>query len=141
MWRDTIAGLDSAATLADPVTEEDLRRADERLGQPLPAARRSLLLETDGVTDKYGVGLIWELDRIVADNLTFRRHPDFARLYMPFDPLLFFADAGNGEQFAVLSPPLDRNDVFAWNHEDDSRRWVAPDVETYLRWRDGRIVL
>jgi len=97
MWRDTIAGLGSAATLADPVTEEDLRRADECLGQPLPAALRSLLLETDGVTDKYGVSLIWELDRIVADNLTFRRHPEFARLYMPFDPLLFFADAGNGD--------------------------------------------
>ena len=46
----------------------------------------------------------------------------------------YFADAGNGDQFAVLSPPVDRDDVFVWNHETDDRAWVAGNVEMYLRW-------
>ena len=86
------------------------------------------------MTGEYGLALVWNLDRLVQDNLASRRTPDFAPLYMPFDPLLFFADAGNGDQFALLSPPIDRHDVFVWDHETDSRQWVAPNVEMYLRW-------
>ena len=76
---------------------------------------------------------MWSLERIVADNAFFRGNADFGELYMPFDPLLFFADAGNGDQFAFVWTPR-RDEVFAWDHETDSRRWVAPSLETYLRW-------
>jgi hypothetical protein len=90
----------------------------------------------------YELALVWDLDRIVTDNLEFRRNEQFRTLYMPFGPLLFLGDAGNGDQFALLSPPVDRDDVFAWDHETDSRRWVAGNLETYLRWwLDGRITL
>jgi hypothetical protein len=70
----------------------------------------------------------------------FRRDPDFARLYMPFQPLLFFADAGNGDQFAFVM--RDRpTDVFVWDHESDSRQMVAPRLATYLEWwLDPRVV-
>ena len=53
---------------------------------------------------------------------------------MPFDPLLFFDDAENGDQFAfsILKGEIRRPDVFAWNHEDDSRQWVAPSLAKYL---------
>jgi hypothetical protein len=58
---------------------------------------------------------------------------------MPFDPLLFFADAGNGDQFAFVLRDR-RKDVFVWDHETDSRKWVAPDLGSYLTWwLDGRI--
>jgi hypothetical protein len=55
---------------------------------------------------------------------------------MPFDNLLFFADAGNGDQFAfpIQAGEVRRPDVFCWNHEDDSRIWVAPSLEKYLEW-------
>ncbi len=59
-------------------------------------------MESDGIEGEYGPGLIWLLDRIVEDNLCFRGHTDFNELYMPFDCLLFFADAGGGDQFAFL---------------------------------------
>jgi len=64
------------------------------------------------------------VERIAADNVGFRSNADFRELYMPFDPLLFFADAGNGDQFAFPRTPP-RDEVFVWDHEDDSRRWVA----------------
>ena len=52
---------------------------------------------------------------------------------MPFDPLLFFADTGNGDQFAfVLTPP--RDDIFVWDHETDSRTWAAGSLDQYLQW-------
>jgi hypothetical protein len=134
VWRDLIAGLSSSAVFADPAAERVLGDAETALGQPLPAHLVALLRETNGVMGDYGLGLVWCVERIVEDNLAFRRDEEFSRLYMPFDPLLFFGDAGNGDQFALLCPPLDRDDVFAWDHETDDRKWVAANLEMYLRW-------
>ena len=80
--------------------------------------------------------MVWSIERIVEDNLHFRRNAQFAELYMPFDSLLFFADAGNGDQFAfpIVGRSFRGSDVFAWDHENDSRSWVAPSLQTYLEW-------
>ena len=54
------------------------------------------------------------------------------------------ADAGNGDQFAfvVLDGEVRRDDIFVWNHEDDSRSWVAPRLEAFYEWwLIGRIEL
>ncbi|GAA4361732.1 SMI1/KNR4 family protein [Angustibacter luteus] len=56
--------------------------------------------------------------------------PDFADLYTPFDALVFFADAGNGDQFGVAMRA--NREVYVWNHENDSRTWVAPSILRYL---------
>lgn len=117
----------------------EIAEAGETLGGPLPAALAELLSETDGVDGEQGLGLIWPLRRIVGDNRSFRTK--FRDAYMPFDSLLFFADAGNGDQFALVVQPA-RDGVFAWDHENDSRRWVAPDIERYLDWwLSGRLTL
>jgi hypothetical protein len=137
MWRELVLELTPDATFDPPVTPAAIREAEEALSQPLPIAFRDLLMETNGVRGEYGLGLVWTLQRIVSDNVAFRTSADFAGLYMPFGPLLFFADAGNGDQFAFLSPPVERDDVFAWDHESDSRRWVAANLEMYLRWWIG----
>jgi hypothetical protein len=109
----------------------------QRSNQPLAA----LLHQSNGVDGEYGLGLIWPIERITADNLAFRQNPEFAQIYMPFDALLFFADAGNGDQFALV-PHTNRPDVFAWDHENDSRTWVAPGLAEYLRWwPTGQITL
>ncbi|MFD8376978.1 SMI1/KNR4 family protein, partial [Streptomyces sp. NPDC059688] len=90
---------------------------------------------------EYGDGLIWSAEQIASDNRTLRDDAALATLYMPFAPLLFFADAGNGDLFALLSR-IDRLDVFVWNHETDSRTWVAPSLAKYVEWRlTGKIEL
>lgn len=55
---------------------------------------------------------------------------------MPFDCLLFFADAGNGEQFAysIQDGLIRKDDIYVWNHEDDSRTWVAPSLKKFIQW-------
>ena len=55
-----------------------------------------------------------------------------------------FADAGNGDQFAfpIVGGSIRGTDVFAWDHENDSRSWVAPSLQTYLEgWLSGKIKL
>jgi hypothetical protein len=142
MWRERIARwAGDDLTFAAPAELAAVAAAEDALGQPLPAALVALLRESDGVEGEYGLGLVWPLVRIVEDNLMFRTFPAFAEVYMPFDPLLFFADAGNGDQFAFPRTPA-RDEVFAWDHEDDSRRWVAGSLEKYLEWwLDGTMKL
>jgi hypothetical protein len=139
MWRYVVERAWPDHEFHDGATEDFLTRAETQLGAALPGDLRALLAETNGVVGPSGLGLVWPVERIAADNLTFRS--DFSDVYMPFDALLFFGDAGNGDQFAfTVGDSAGRADIFAWNHENDSRMWVAPELRTYLEWwADGRI--
>jgi hypothetical protein len=104
----------------------------------VPTDLRALLLESDGLQAEYGLNLVWSLERIRKDNLYFRQSADFCELYLSFDQLLFFGDAGNGDQFAFPCLPDRDHEVFVWNHEDDSRSWLAPRLSTFLEWWGSR---
>ncbi|TXC99788.1 SMI1/KNR4 family protein [Streptomyces sp. ISID311] len=133
MWTEIVAALPGTAVFQSPAPESSLTRCATILGHPVPTALAALLRESNGIEDEYGDGLIWSAERIASENQRLREDTELATLYMPFDPLLFFADAGNGDLFALL-PTIDRPDVFVWNHEDDSRTWVAPSLAKYLEW-------
>lgn len=145
MWKELIQQLTSDCKFFEPAFTGQIIAADSSLGVEMPADLRGLLCETNGVQGEYGLGLVWSLDRIVEDNLMFRQNANFRDIYMPFDQLLFFADAGNGDQFAFPVPAngvIHRPDVFVWNHEDDSRSWVANSLRDYLdRWLSGRLTV
>lgn len=131
MWREAADQVFYEAEFSEPVDAAALAAAEPRLGHRLPAELVSLLRETDSIVGPYGVDTVWPLERIVEDNLRFRTDGSFAALYMPFDALLFFGDNGGGDQFAFVRTP-ERPDIFVWQHEDDSRRWVARDLRDYL---------
>jgi hypothetical protein len=139
VWQERISGWTDDVTFHEGASEVAIHACEAALGQVLPPDLNELLLETNGVDGEFGLGLIWPIERIHADNLGFRTNATFTSLYMPFQPLLFFADAGNGDQFAFVM--RDRPaDVFVWDHETDSRTMVAPNLGTYLEWwLDGRI--
>jgi hypothetical protein len=141
MWRELVQRFYPAHAFQAGTSEAAVSEAERRLGHALPTDLRELLRESDGVLGSYGLGVVWPISRIVEDNLGFRSNADFRELYMPFDSLLFFGDAGNGDQFAFrLVSVLWDKDIYAWNHEDDSRTWVARDLAQYLEWwADGRI--
>ena len=106
------------------------------MGVSFPDELISILHESNGVEGEFGLGLIWNVEKIRKDNLLFRQFSDYKDIYMPFDHLLFFADAGNGDLFAfsITNGKIQRSDVYAWNHHDDSRQWVAPSLDLYLEW-------
>jgi hypothetical protein len=144
MWCELIERLTTNHKFFPPVSQKEIQEAEKKLMLPLPSSLKELLLETNGINDKYGSGLIWPLQRIVNDNQHFRTFSDYQELYMPFDSLLFFADAGNGDQFAfaICRSQVRRPDIYVWNHENDSRTWQAPSLHHYLDWwLTGRIKL
>jgi hypothetical protein len=144
MWTEFVAKHYADHQFRLGATREQIAEAESKLGVAFPDDLRDLLLETDGVLGEYSLGLVWPVEQITDDNLEYRSFPDFRDLYMPFEPLLFFGDAGNGDQFAfaILNGAVRRSDVFVWNHENDSRSWVAPDLRRYLEWwAQGRIQL
>jgi SMI1-KNR4 cell-wall len=137
MWVEFLQKLHAPCEFASPVAPERLGVAEERLRVVLPRDLKSLLLESDGVHGEYGPGLLWSLDRIQHDNFDFRSNPAFKDLYMPFDNLLFIADAGNGDQFAYgikASGRIEAPDIYVWSHENDGRIWCAPDLRTFFEW-------
>lgn len=128
------------AHFREPATEKALESTEASLGHRLPEELRGLLAETNGIEGEYGLGLLWTTERIVADNADFRASAEFANLYMPFGGLVFFADAGNGDQFFVSLSG--NNEVYVWDHESDSRTWVAATVLSYLQgWMRGDITV
>ena len=136
MWRNFIAGLTDIATFASPASPSHLAEAEKSLGITFPDELRQLLGESDGVEGSHGLAVVWPLARIQNDNLEFRSNSDFRELYMPFDCLLFFGDDGGGDQFgyAILDGVIRRDDVYRWNHENDSRDWAALTLRQYLEW-------
>lgn len=126
------------ATFGVPASADAVRACEAQLGHKLPDQLRQLLAETNGIEGEFGLGLLWTAHRIAEDNAYFRNNSDFRRLYMPFAGLVFFADAGNGDQFAVSLSG--NHEVYVWNHVDDSRVWVAPTVMRYLEdWMTGTL--
>jgi hypothetical protein len=133
VWREQLIALVPEVRFLDPAESKQLNEVEQTLSVALPGELASLLSETNGVTDQYGADLIWSTDRMISDNQRFRA--SFAEQYMPFDALLFFADAGNGDQFAFpITSKGARDDVFVWDHENDSRRWYAGSLEQYVAW-------
>lgn len=138
MWREAATAVFPGVGFREPAQASELVAAQTRLGRTLPSELRQLLLETNGLIGHTDMDTIWPIDQIVETNLRFWSDQTFAQLYMPFAPFLFFGDNGGGDQFAFVQTP-ERPDIFVWEHESDSRRWVANNLQDYLSraLRDG----
>ena len=143
-WLTRIGQLEPHAIFSRGALPSQIESCEKSLRLSLPSSLKELLYQSNGVEGEYGLALVWPIDRIEQDNLSFRSNADYADLYMAFDSLLFFGDAGNGDQFAfpIHEGSVRRPDVFVWNHEDDSRTWAAPSLDLYLEWwLSGRLKL
>ncbi|MGO4275010.1 SMI1/KNR4 family protein [Paenibacillus sp. TAF58] len=142
MWKEFVTKCSDRCEFVTPTLHEQLSLAEKELAVILNDDLKDLLLETNGIKGEYGIDIIWSIDRILKDNITFRTFEEFKELYMPFDHLLFFSDAGNGDQFAfpILNGKMENDNIFVWNHEDDSRMWIASSLKNFIKgWLDGTI--
>jgi len=118
-----------------PAREERLAELERELGLTLPAELRVLLATSDGVRNADGGWLVWNVATLVEENRRFRRRTDGLEGYMAFDELFFFSDApGNGDAFAyrlLATDGFQREDIFLWDHEDDSRTHSAEWLRTW----------
>jgi hypothetical protein len=120
-----------------PASAKDIHDLEDELAITLPEELKSLLLKTNGIRDKKGVGIIWDTDRIVRENKELRKDPVYREHYQPFSMFLFFSDTDNGDLFAFK---YDRNQpaaksIYIWNHDDDSRKEVAATLHDFLEGR------
>lgn len=142
MWMNFINKISPDYYFKNPATKSELNEIKEQLNVELPIDLMNLFSETNGVFDEFNSPLIWSTKQIIRDNLSLRKDKDFKDLYMPFDHLLFFSDAGNGDLFglAILNGVIQKEDVFVWDHECDSRRWIASSLEDFIEgWVTSRI--
>ncbi|KKZ93473.1 hypothetical protein B4147_2709 [Bacillus wiedmannii] len=143
MWKNTIHSIPSNLSLKNPATKDELTDIQKCLHVELPNDLYQLLKETNGIEGEYG-DFIWSTSKITTENMNMRNIVDFKDLYMPFDCLLFFADGGNGDLFgySILNGIVQRDDIYVWNHENDSRTWVAPSLKVFMEWwESGKITI
>ncbi|MBM6648318.1 SMI1/KNR4 family protein [Bacillus sp. RIT 809] len=143
MWKNIIRSISLDLRLKNPATKDELAEVQKYLHVELPNDLSHLLQETNGIEGEYG-DFIWDASRIKTENMNMRNTVVFKDLYMPFDCLLFFADGGNGDLFgySILNGIVQRDDIYVWNHENDSRTWVAPSLKTFMEWwGSGKITI
>ena len=140
---DQLAFVNKSTSFAfrHPATDTTINELKRQFDlRELPDELLDLYAQTDGIGELLEgteIGeLIWSVQRVLETNREYRSLAAFKELYMSFDQLLFLADGGNGDLFGciVLNGRFDRRDIFVWNHEDDSRTWVAPDLATFVKW-------
>jgi hypothetical protein len=144
MWQQIIERVCPDCTFFPPATPIQIAKVEQTLKVILSEDIKGLLMESNGVWGDYGLGLIWSTERIIEENALFRSRPRGYEDYLPFEPYLFFADAGDGELFAlpIVEGSIRRPDIYVWNPIDDSRFWVASSLQDYLeRWLTGKLSL
>lgn len=142
MWKDYISAESKEYSFKQPASKVEINQILEELGVELPEKLLELYSETNGVFDSFNCPLIWSTSQIVKDNSFFRNFSDYKDIYMPFDHLLFFSDNGCGDLFGyrILNGDIRTEDIYVWNHENDSRTWVAPSLELFITgWITGEI--
>ncbi|MCM3790062.1 SMI1/KNR4 family protein [Domibacillus indicus] len=144
MWKNYIKTISKEYHFTAPATNAEITLIKEKLNVELPPNLLNLYNETNGVFDEHGYPLIWSTGQIVEDNLFFRNFEDYRDIYMPFDHLLFFSGAGNGDLFgfAILNGNIQKGDIYVWGHKDDSRTWIAASLEEFIKgWITGEITI
>jgi SMI1-KNR4 cell-wall len=101
------------------------------VGSRLSESLRDLYAHTDGLIDEWGYAYVLPISELGRQNEHFRTA--LSDVYMSFDDVVLFGQLGNGDMLFQPRVPEGNNNVFVWDHEDDSRTWYAVDVPDALR--------
>jgi hypothetical protein len=116
---------------APPVTKDELAAVHKALGE-IPQELELLLCEFNG-----DGSVILSAEKMIETNFM-RRALDY---YMPLDCLLMFAENGCSDYygFPIRKDGL-RSYVYLWDHEFDSRTWIAGSLEQIMdKYCNGEI--
>jgi hypothetical protein len=135
MWRESVRSAVPGARLAKAATVRSIRSVERALAVSLPADLQALLRETNGVVTASGLEIVWGAGEIIDRNRGMRELQTEDGLYRPFDSLLFFGEAGNGDLFGYrLDDGAEEGQpILGWDHETDERLPLAADLQACLR--------
>jgi SMI1/KNR4 family protein SUKH-1 len=114
-----------------PPNVSTVRDAEDALGCRLSDSLQGLYAHTNGLLDEWGYAYVLSISELVEQNRQFRG--EYSDVYMSFNDLVLFGQLGNGDMFFQPSIPEANDNVFVWDHEDDSRNWYARDIEDAIR--------
>ncbi len=144
-WTDFIRDIAEGWVLSPPdFTSELLTEIEAKLGIKLPLELKRLYVETNGIQDTTLCSIVVPAKELISKNFVMRSEESFKDLYMPFDNLLFFGDGGNGDLYAYpikMDGKIDTISIFVWDHEDDSRKWVAADIRDLILRKISKLKL
>ncbi|MES9760209.1 SMI1/KNR4 family protein [Priestia megaterium] len=124
----------------EPASIEDIEVLEKLFSIQIPKELRSLLYETNGINDSYGYSLIWSIEKITRENLNLGERLE--DVYLPFNNLLFFADARNGDMFgySISDRSIKQNDIYLWNHRNNEQTQIAPSLNDFVEdWIRGKL--
>ncbi len=133
-WKKLVQAVCGDCTFAPPASEAEVAEVEAALMVGVPDELAALWRETNGVQSSSG-GQIWSAQTIIERNIELRGDTDQYDLYMTFESALFFAETGNGDLFCFpiqADWKINRPDIFAWDHETDSRTWAAPNLARFM---------
>jgi len=142
MWLDYLDSISKECQFEAPATEREILSIKKELNIDLPVKLADLYHQTNGIYGNYGISFVWSIEQMVKENLffwTLHEHKDTMKSLVTF---LFFSDAGNGDLFGylIVNGEIQTEDIYVWNHEDDSRRVIASSLEEFIRgWIVGEI--
>jgi hypothetical protein len=119
-----------------PVSESDIRQAEAKLGEPLPAVLRDLYRAFDGFRGPTNAAFFWPLlgrDGLVEMNWFYRGDPLFPKDLVA--RCVFFGDDGCGAQWGISRDSLGQ--VIRWDAEWGSDFEVAGDSPLHA-WRAAK---
>jgi SMI1-KNR4 cell-wall len=142
MWREYLSSISKKCQFKASATKKEILSIEKELNVDLPEQLADLYNETNGVYGNYGISFIWSIDQMVKENLFFWTIHEYSDYMLPLDTFLFFSDAGNGDLFgySIVNGSIQTDDIYVWNHEDDSRSVIASSLEEFIRgWIIGEI--
>ena len=109
-----------------PASDVEIQELKDSLGE-IPEDLVVLLKEINGDDNVF-----LSAKDIIETNMMLRTDPDFD-VYMPLDCLLVFAHNGCGDYYGyqIRKEGID-SWIFLWDHENDSRTWVARGLEHFI---------
>jgi len=140
MWKDLIQNISTGCIYGEPASIEDIEVLEKLFSIQIPKELRSLLYETNGINDSYGYSLIWSIEKITRENLNLGERLE--DVYLPFNNLLFFADARNGDMFgySISDRSIKQNDIYLWNHRNNEQTQIAPSLNDFVEdWIRGKL--
>lgn len=117
--------------LTPPPERCEVDAAEGALACHFSPSLRATYEQTNAILDEWGYAYVLPIAELVEQNKQLRSM--YADVYMSFDDLIIFGQLGNGDLLFQPRVPDGNDNVFLWDHEDDSRTWYGRDVEDALR--------
>ena len=133
-WHNLVRAVCGDCTFAPPASVVEIAEVEAALMVRVPDELAALWRETNGVQSPSGEQ-IWSAQTVIRQNLELRGNADLNDLYMTFESVLFFAEPGNGDLLFLpiqADGKINRLDIFAWDHETDSRTWTSPNLSRFI---------